>query len=80
MTEVHEINDLYRDLFSMFALKATRILLERTLPLNGHRQNRSIQSWVIKALPHQFLGRQQHAWGMTRQGFVRLYQRTALFV
>ena len=56
MAHVHEVDDPYIGFGSVLTVQPARVLLERALPGNRHRQHQGIERRVVKTFADQFPG------------------------
>jgi uncharacterized protein YifN (PemK superfamily) len=57
---IHKIDNPDVGLARLFSMQSSGVLLQRSLPRNGHRQYQRVQRRVIKALAHELACRQEY--------------------
>jgi hypothetical protein len=56
MAGVHEVDDPNVSLTDVLPLQAASVLLQRSLPRNGHSQHKRIERWMVEAFANQLTG------------------------
>ncbi len=71
MAEIKPIDDLRAGLTGLLTVQAARVLLHRSLPRHGHRQQQCVEWWMVEPLTDQSPGGQHDAGRLRRQGLQR---------